>query len=106
MIAAAKADDVVTAEERAAMDAELANLGLGDQAEALIRAELDVPLDAEEIAALARSAEEGAAFYTASLLVVDQRGQAEQAYLARLAQALKLDAGLIRHLEANVPVQG
>lgn len=105
MIAAAKADDVITAQERAAMQARLADLGLGAEAEALIRAELDTPLSAEEVATLARSPQEAAALYTASLLVVDQRGQAEQAYLSRLAQALGLDPGLIRHLQENVPAQ-
>jgi uncharacterized membrane protein YebE (DUF533 family) len=105
MIAAAKADDVVTAEERAAVEAELANLGLGAEAEALIRAELDAPLDAEAVAALARTPQEAAALYTASLLIIDQRGQAEHSYLQTLAARLGLDAALVRHLEANVPVQ-
>lgn len=105
MVAAAKADDIVTAQERAALDAQLANLGLGAEAEALIRAELDAPLDAEAVAALAHSPEEAAALYTASLLVIDQRGLAEKTYLQTLAARLGLDAALIRHLEANVPAQ-
>ena len=106
MIAAAKADDVVTAQERASLDAQLANLGLGADAEALIRAELDAPLDAETVASLARTPHEAAALYTASLLVIDQRGQAEHTYLQTLATCLGLDAALVRHLEANVPAQG
>lgn len=103
MVAAAKADDVVTAEERAALEAHLADLGLGSEAEALIREELSAPLDAAGVAALARSPEEAAALYTASLLVIDQRGQAEHSYLEALAQSLGLDPALRRHLEANLP---
>lgn len=105
MVAATKADEVVTAEERAALDTQLANLGLGPEAEAMIRDEIDAPLDVDRIAALARTPQEAAGIYTASLLVVDHNGTAEKAYLATLAAKLGLDAALVRHLEANVPLQ-
>lgn len=105
MIAAAKADGVISPEERGIVEAQLTTLGLGVEAEALIRAELDAPLDAAFVAALARTPQEAAALYTASLLVIDQRSLAEQAYLEALAARLGLDAGLVRRLEANVPVQ-
>lgn len=105
MVAATKADGVVTAQERAALDTQLANLGLGPDAAAMMCAELQAPLDVDVIAALAHSQAEAAAIYTASLLVVDQKGKAEKAYLASLAARLGLDAALVRHLAANVPTQ-
>lgn len=102
MVAAAKADGHVTPEERAKIDAQLADLGLDAEAERLIAAELDAPLDVGRIAALARTPEEGAEVYTASLLVVDADGAAEQGYLAMLAARLGLHPDLVKHLHARV----
>ena len=102
MVAATKADGVVTAQERAAIDAQLANLGFGPEAQAMIATELAAPLDPDRIAALASSPEEAAGLYTASLLVVNRNGAAEKGYLALLAARLNLDAGLVAHLEASV----
>ncbi|MFN4155617.1 MAG: tellurite resistance TerB family protein [Paracoccaceae bacterium] len=101
MVAAAKADGHVTADERARIDGQLAALGLEAEASALIAAELDAPLDAGRIAALARTEEEAAEIYAASLLVVDADGAAEKGYLAMLAARLQLDAGLVAHLHAK-----
>ncbi|NJM81515.1 MAG: tellurite resistance TerB family protein [Tabrizicola sp.] len=101
MIAAAKADGHVTAEERARIDAQLGNLGLEAEAAALIAAELDQPLDVGRVAALASSEEEATQIYAASLLVVDPDGAAEKGYLAMLAARLNLDAGLVAHLHSK-----
>lgn len=101
MVAAAKADGHVTPDERARIDAQLGNLGIGDEATALIAAELDAPLDVGRIAALARSEAEATQIYAVSLLAVDPDTEAEQAYLAALASALNLDQGLIDRLHAE-----
>jgi uncharacterized membrane protein YebE (DUF533 family) len=101
MIAAAKADGHVTPDERARIDAQLGNLGLGDEATAMITAELDEPLDVGRVASLARSEEEATQIYAASLLVVDEDAPAEKDYLAKLAAQLKLDTGLVAHLHAK-----
>jgi uncharacterized membrane protein YebE (DUF533 family) len=101
MIAAAKADGHVTRDERARIDAQLANLDLGDEASVLIAAELDAPLDVGRIAALARTAREGAEIYAASLLVVDEEAPAEKGYLAMLAARLGLEPALVSHLHAK-----
>lgn len=98
MIAAAKADGHVTAEERAKIDAQLGNLGLEEEAAALIAAELDAPLDVGRIAALAETEAEAAQIYAASLLSVDPDGAAEKGYLAMLAARLKLDPALVARL--------
>lgn len=102
MVAAAKADGHVTTMERARIDGQLATLGLEAEASAMIAAELDAPLDPGRIAGLARSEEEAAEIYAASLLVVDPEGAAEKGYLAMLAARLKLDPGLVAHLHARV----
>lgn len=102
MVAAAKADGHVTPDERERITAELSQLGLGSEAERLITAELDTPLDVGRIAALARTPEEAAEIYTASLLVVDEQSAAEKGYLAMLAARMELDPELVEHLHARV----
>ncbi len=102
MIAAAKADGHVTPEERARIDGQLANLGLEDEAAALIAAELDAPLDVGRIAALAQDEAEAAQIYAASLLSVDPDGAAEKGYLAMLAARLRLDPALVARLHDQV----
>ncbi|WP_160147784.1 tellurite resistance TerB family protein [Tabrizicola flagellatus] len=101
MVSAAKADGHVTPDERARIDGQLGNLGLGDEAAALIAAELDAPLDAARIAALANSEAEAVQLYAVSLLAVDPDTEAEKAYLNQLASALKLDAGLVERLHSE-----
>lgn len=101
MIAAAKADGHVTPDERARIDGQLANLGLEDEAAALIATELDAPLDVDRIAALAESEAEAAQIYAVSLLAIDADNIEEKAYLAALATRLKLDPGLVDRLHAQ-----
>jgi uncharacterized membrane protein YebE (DUF533 family) len=101
MIAAAKADGHVTPTERARIDAQLPNLGLGAEATTLIAEELDAPLDVGRVAALARTEREATEIYAASLLVVDENAPAEKGYLAMLAARLGLDPALVAHLHAK-----
>jgi uncharacterized membrane protein YebE (DUF533 family) len=101
MIAAAKADGHVTADERARIDGALANLGLGVDATAMIAAELDMPLDVGRVAALATTEAEATQIYAASLLAVDEDAPAEKGYLAMLAARMNLDPGLVAHLHAK-----
>jgi uncharacterized membrane protein YebE (DUF533 family) len=101
MVAAAKADGHVTPTERRRIGGQLATLGLGDEAQNLIEAELDSPLDVGAIAGLAKSQEEAAEIYAASLLVVDPDAPAEKGYLAMLAARLQLPPGLVEHLHAR-----
>jgi uncharacterized membrane protein YebE (DUF533 family) len=106
MVAAAKADGHVTPDERARIDRQLAQLGLAAEAQALIAAELDSPLDVGRIAALARTPEEAAEVYAASLLVVDSAAAAEKGYLAMLAARLGLADDLVAHLHARAAQLG
>lgn len=106
MVAAAKADGHVTEDERARIDGQLANLGLEDDAAALIAAELDAPLDVDRIAGLAGSEAEAAQIYAVSLLAIDPDNIEEKAYLAALATRLKLDPGLVERLHAQASKLG
>ncbi len=101
MIAAAKADGQVTPDERARIDGQLANLGLEDEAAALIAAELDAPLDVDRIAALAVSEAEATQIYAVSLLAIDPDNAEETAYLAALARRLNLAPALVDSLHAQ-----
>lgn len=101
MVAAAKADGHVTPDERMNIDRQLSRLGLEAEAQALIAAELDSPLDVGRIAGLARNEAEAAEIYTASVLVIDAAGAAEQGYLAMLAARLGLDSGLVAHIHTQ-----
>ena len=101
MIAAVKADGQVTPEERAKIADALPQLGLGNEAEAMIADELDSPLDIGAVADLAETEAQAAEIYAASLLAINPEGAAEKGYLAMLAARLKLDHGLVAHLHAR-----
>jgi uncharacterized membrane protein YebE (DUF533 family) len=101
MVAATKADGHVTSAERARILQQLPNLGLDSSAQDLIAAEIDAPFDVNRIAALAKSEEEAAEIYAASLLVIDPEAPAEKGYLAMLAARLNLAPGLVAHLHAK-----
>ena len=106
MVAAAKADGHVTSAERRRIVAEMGALGLGAEAESMIADELDAPLDARRIAALAANEAEAAELYAASLLVVDPEAPAERDYLADLASAMRLDPGLVARLHDEAAALG
>jgi len=106
MVAAAKADGHVTGAERRRILGQLPALGLGAEAEAMIAAEIEAPLDPGAIAALATSTEEAAEIYAASLLVVDPEAPAERGYLGLLAARLGLDPALVAHLHRNAEALG
>jgi len=101
VVAAAKADGHVTEAERAAIAERMRAAELDPAARAVIEAELAAPLDLDAIAALAQSEEDAVEIYTTSALLVDPALPADRAYLEGLAARLGLDAGLVRHLDAQ-----
>lgn len=105
MIAAARADGLVSEDERARIDAALADLGLDPPESALILAELEAEPDVRRIAALAADEAEAAQIYAASLLVIQQQSLEEKGYLAMLSAALNLHPDLVAqlHLKAATP---
>jgi uncharacterized membrane protein YebE (DUF533 family) len=101
MIAAAKADGRVEAAEQASIFAEMDKLDLNAEDKAFVIDELRGPLDVDTVAKGARSPEEAAQLYTASLLAIDVDNPAERGYLALLAARLNLDPKLVEHLHAT-----
>jgi uncharacterized membrane protein YebE (DUF533 family) len=101
MIAAAKADGRIEAAEQAKIFAEMDKLDLDAEDKAFVVDELRGPLDVDAVAKGARSPEEAAQLYTASLLAIDVDNPAERGYLTLLAARLHLDPALVEHLHAT-----
>jgi uncharacterized membrane protein YebE (DUF533 family) len=101
MIAAAKADGHVDPTERASIQSAVHRLGLDEDVQLMIEAELERPLSPADVAAAADSPEAAAEMYLASLFVIDTQDPAERTYLDDLAGALGLDAALVSELEAK-----
>ncbi len=102
MIAAAKADGHVDAQEQARIFAEMDKLPLGADDKAFVMDELRAKLDVDAVAGAAATPEEAAEIYAASLLAIDVDNAAERGYLAMLAARLKLDDALVAHLHGSV----
>lgn len=102
MIAAAKADGRIDDEERQKIGAKLSLSGLGSEAEAFLKAELEAPLDMDVLIASAQSEEQKVELYTASRLAIDPDTRAERGYLDMLAGRLGLPDALVDHIEATV----
>jgi uncharacterized membrane protein YebE (DUF533 family) len=102
MIAAAKSDGHVDAEEQARIFAEMDKLPLAADDKAFVMDELRAKLDIDAVAGAAETSEEAAEIYAASLLAIDIDSAAERGYLAMLAARLKLDDALVAHLQQTV----
>jgi uncharacterized membrane protein YebE (DUF533 family) len=102
MIAAAKADGHIDDRERSHIADKLRTSGLEPDAEKFLMAELDKPLELDQIVASARTEAQRAELYTASRLAIDPDTRAERGYLDLLAGRLKLPDALVDHIEATV----
>lgn len=99
MIAAAKADGHLDERERGLVEAELSRLEADPMMRRWFEEELRRPLDPAEVARAAASPELAAEMYLTSLLVTDETGFMERAYLDELARQLRLPDGLKLELE-------
>jgi len=102
MIAAAKADGHIDQDERAKIAGKLSLSGIGGDAEQFLLAELERPLDLDEIVRSAVTEEQKAELFTASRLAIDADTRAERGYLDLLAGRLGLPDALVDHIEATV----
>jgi uncharacterized membrane protein YebE (DUF533 family) len=98
MIAAAKADGHVDAEEQRRIFEKVDAFGLDAESKAFVFDALAAPLGVSDIAALAGTPEQAAELYLASRLAMEPDGPAERAYLEALAHRLTLPAELVAHL--------
>lgn len=102
MIAAAKADGHIDADELDRIYSKMDELDLGASEKAFVMDELRAPADLARIARESQTGEEAAEIYTASLLAIDGTKAGERAHLTRLAGLLGLDDALASELEGSV----
>lgn len=102
MIAAAKADGHIDAEERGRIYERLEQGGLGHEEVAFVQHELKAPIDVDRLARAATTPEIAVEIYAASLLAIRSDTPAEKGYLAMLAGRLGLEPELVRSIEATV----
>ncbi|WP_439527158.1 tellurite resistance TerB family protein [Pannonibacter sp.] len=102
MIAAAKADGHIDADEQRRIFGKMDEAGLDNEAKAFLMDELRAPLDLDKIVASATTPETAAEIYAASRLAIDPDHRAEHAYLQMLAARLDLDPALVAEIENAV----
>ncbi len=102
MIAAAKADGHIDAEERGRIYQRLEEGGLQPEEVAFLQHELTEPVDIERIAAGAANKEAAVEIYAASVMAIRNDTPQEQAYLSALAGRLGLEPGLVESIEKTV----
>jgi uncharacterized membrane protein YebE (DUF533 family) len=95
MIAAAKADGRIDAEENLRIFARLEAMDLDPQSKAFVFDELSAPLNLDAVVAGADTPEHAAEIYAASLVAMDADTPAEKAYLQMLAARLGLEPALV-----------
>lgn len=105
MIAAARADGRLDAQESQAIFERIETLGFDPQDQALLVEEMGRPVDMDAIVNSAHSPEVAAEIYIASLLAIDVDTAAEKSYLAMLAARLKLPPDLVTELHRQVEAQ-
>lgn len=101
MIAAAKADGHIDAEEQSRLFARINELQLDAEAKAFVFDELGRDTDLDAIAALPRGPEQAAEIWLAARLAIDPDDAREKAYITALAAKLKLPTDLVKHLDAQ-----
>jgi len=102
MIAAARADGRLDAQESQAIFQRIESLGLDPSDQALLVAEMGRPVDVDAIVNSAASPEVAAEIYLASRLAIDVDTPAEKSYLSMLAARLQLPPELVTELNCQV----
>lgn len=102
MIAAARADGHINAEERQRIAQQLKAVGMNGDNERFLVEELERPVDIDTLVAEARTEAQKVELYTASRLAIDPETRAERGYLDLLAGRLGLPDALIDQVEATV----
>lgn len=108
MIAAAKADGYIDAEEEKAIFGRVDDLQLDSEAKGLLMDEMRRPKTIDDLVAQAQTPEVAVEVYVASMIAVDADHPAERAYLDMLAARLGLEPDLVAEIrrtadEARAP---
>ncbi|WP_176511505.1 tellurite resistance TerB family protein [Pseudomonas faucium] len=99
LIAAAKADGRIDEQEEQVIYAEIKRHTNDPHLQQWLDDEVGKPLDAAEVAQAAKDPAMAAEMYLASVMLVNDQGDAERAYLDELASALQIEPALQVHLE-------
>jgi len=102
MIAAARADGRMDAQESQVIFQRIESLGLDNASQNVLVQEMGHPVDMDAIVNSATSPEVASEIYIASLLAIDVDTAAEKAYLAMLAARLQLPPQLVTELDSQV----
>ena len=102
MIAAAKADGGIDAEERGRIAAQLDGAGLSPAARDMVLADFDKPLPPAALAKQASDPMLAAQLYAAAVVGAGGIAAAERAWLDEFAKALKLDRAAAAAIEARL----
>jgi len=94
MISAAKADGHIDATERARIEQQISDLGIGPEEQQYLIEQLRADSDPIAIARLSGSEEQATEIYLISLLAIDPDTEQERRYLERLGDALHLPTEL------------
>ncbi|MEQ1831341.1 MAG: tellurite resistance TerB family protein, partial [Pirellula sp.] len=102
MLAAARADGVIDADEQRSLEQQLQRMDGAEDAKEWLRAEMLTPHDVDSIAKQVDSTAAAAEVYLVSKLIIDEASPVERAYLQQLEHKLKLDPGLVEQIMAQV----
>ena len=102
MIAAAKADGAIDAEERGRIAAQLDGAGLSAKSRDAVLADFDKPQSPAVLAKLASDPMLAAQLYAAAVVGAGEIAAAERAWLDDFAKALKLDRAATAAIEARL----
>lgn len=102
MVAAAKADGHIDAQEQQRLFSELERLQLDAETKGAVFDLLSKPITLEAVGGSAANEEQAAELYLASRIAIDPDHPDEQAYLKNLARKLQLPAELVVHLDRQV----
>ncbi len=105
MIAAARADGTLDAQESQAIFQRIETLDLTQDEKNLLVEEMGKPVDMDALVQSAKTPEIAAEIYVASLLAIDVDTTAEQSYLNMLAARLRLPGDLVKELHQQVEIQ-
>lgn len=102
MIAAARADGHIDADEQAAIFTRVEEMGLDTESKAFVFDALGSPVDVKALVAAVDGVEQASEVYLVSRLAIDVDHPAERAHLEVLAKRLGLPADLVAHLDHQV----
>ena len=105
MINAAKADGAIDEKEAQRIVGKLEGGGADPQARQFIADEMLKPMDMNALIARARTPQLAVEVYAASLLAIEVDTPAEQDYLRRLADGLRLDPATVQRVHQTLGVQ-